>query len=103
MTYTVLVDDNFHYMDESERYTHGEFETLEAAIAACKAIVDDYLIAAHEPGMAPDELYSAYTMFGADPWISGGEQGVRFSAWDYAKQRCIEICAQDQNASEGKK
>jgi hypothetical protein len=35
MSYTVLVDDNFHYMDKDERYTLGEFESLEAAIIAC--------------------------------------------------------------------
>jgi hypothetical protein len=27
--YRVMVDDNFHYMDESERYTLGEFKTLD--------------------------------------------------------------------------
>ena len=27
--YTVLVNDNFHYMDESERYELGSFETLD--------------------------------------------------------------------------
>ena len=36
MTYTVFVDDNFHYMDKDERYTHGLFETLEAAVEAAK-------------------------------------------------------------------
>ncbi|HEX4077749.1 MAG TPA: hypothetical protein VHX61_02590 [Rhizomicrobium sp.] len=39
MTYTVFVDDNYHYMDASERYTLGEFETLKAAVDACKLIV----------------------------------------------------------------
>jgi hypothetical protein len=31
MTFTVFVDDNYHCMDKDKRYTHGEFETLEAA------------------------------------------------------------------------
>lgn len=39
--FTVLVDDNYHYSDPDERYTLGEFDTLEAAIAACQTIVDD--------------------------------------------------------------
>jgi hypothetical protein len=30
--YRVIVANNFHYMDEEERTTHGEFETLDAAI-----------------------------------------------------------------------
>ena len=34
MIYKVFVDDNYHYMDKDKRYTHGEFETLEAAVEA---------------------------------------------------------------------
>jgi hypothetical protein len=47
MTYTVKVDDNFHYMDERERVTHGEFEMLGAAFEACKRIVDKYSMGIH--------------------------------------------------------
>jgi hypothetical protein len=36
--YRIIVADNFHYMDESEHYTLGEFNTLETAIAACRKI-----------------------------------------------------------------
>ncbi len=32
MKYTIRVDDNYHYMDESERYTHGHYETTEETI-----------------------------------------------------------------------
>ena len=31
--YVVSVDDNYHYMDESERYDHGRFATYEEAEA----------------------------------------------------------------------
>ncbi|MGP8155613.1 MAG: hypothetical protein ACLQMT_01975 [Candidatus Acidiferrales bacterium] len=92
MTYKVMIDDNFHYMDEEERITHGEFETLEAAIEACKKIVNDCLAHAYTPGASAEKLYAYYTMFGEDPWVLGGE-GVPFSAWTYAKERCAEICA----------
>ena len=37
--YIVEVDDNFHYMDESERYRLGEFDSCAAAIAACKQLI----------------------------------------------------------------
>ena len=33
-TYTVYVDDNYHYMDLEERYKLGDFITLDEAIAA---------------------------------------------------------------------
>jgi hypothetical protein len=85
MPYTVYVDDNFHYMDENERYKLGDFETLEAAIDACKKIVDQSLTYLHERGMTAAELYEKYTFAGEDPWVSGGSI-VPFCAWDYAKQ-----------------
>jgi len=40
--YTVFVDDNFHYMDESERYKLGDFPDCASAVAACKKIVDEF-------------------------------------------------------------
>lgn len=95
MPYKVLVDDNYHYMDQSERYELGEFENLEAAIEAAKKIVDEFLRSGYQPGMTAQELYKAYTGFGEDPFIaspSTEETGVLFSAWDYAKLRCEEMC-----------
>ncbi len=79
--FTVLIADNFHYMDESENYEHGKFETLDSAIAAAKSIVDEFLASALKPGMTAEELYSQYTLFGDDPYIIGSnEPKVPFSA-----------------------
>jgi hypothetical protein len=96
MTYTVRVDDNFHYMDKDYRYTHGEYETVEEAVKAAQAIVDSFLAAAYIPGMSPDDLYRSYTSFGDDPFIIGPEN-PKFSAWNYAQGRCNEICASAAN------
>jgi hypothetical protein len=92
--YTVMVDDNYHYMDKDERYKHGDFTTAAEAIAAARKIVDDYLATAYEPGMNASVLYSSYTSFGDDPFIVSPGKEVEFSAWDYAKARCEEICAE---------
>ena len=95
MAYRVMVDDNYHYMDESERYQHGEFATLDAAIEAARKIVDEYLESAWKPGMSADELIASYCQFGEDPFIvAPGENiaGVPFSGRDYARQRSPEIC-----------
>ncbi len=94
MTFRVLVDDNFHYMDQDERYEHGSYPTLEAATLAAQAIVDDFLLDASQPGMTAGELFDCYTNFGEDPFIvAPGESRVLFSAWDYARRRCEELCA----------
>ena len=87
-TYTVFIDDNFHHMDEGEQYKLGDFDTCEAAIAACKQIVDDFLLSTLQPPMSHDELWSLYTTFGDDAFIIPRDPNCRFSAWDYAKQRC---------------
>ena len=65
----MLVDDNYHYMDEDARYQYGVFATSEEAIAACKAIVERCLQEAFEPGMGASALLSQYRMFGDDPFI----------------------------------
>jgi len=48
--YRVLINDNAHYMDESERADHGIFANADEAIAACKNIVDDELHTMSEAG-----------------------------------------------------
>jgi hypothetical protein len=88
--YTVFIDDNFHYMDESERYKHGEFDDCESAVAACKRIVDEFLNTC-DPSKGAEELYKQYTSFGEDPWISSDDSDCKFSAWNYAKERCREL------------
>jgi hypothetical protein len=90
MIYRVFVDDNYHYMDESERYELGSFTTLDAAVAACRRIVDDFLQANYTPGMRAAQLYALYTAFGEEPFVA--EAGDAFSAWRYAEQRAAELC-----------
>lgn len=52
LPYFVLVDDNYHYMDASARFTHGAFATLQEAVTACQRIVDEYLVSAYQLGMS---------------------------------------------------
>lgn len=95
MPYLLYVDDNYHFMDESERTGPKTFATYEAALAEARSIVDDFLANAYKPGMSAGELYRSYTGFGDDPFIvcrEVPEPPVKFSAWDYASKRCTEIC-----------
>lgn len=89
--FSVYVDDNFKYMDELSRYKLGEFDSWDEALKASKKIVDDYLLDAYKNTVNADELLSSYRQFGQDPFIVGGDEGKRFSAWEYAATRCQEI------------
>lgn len=87
--YTVMVDDNYHFMDEHERYALGTFATREAAVAAAQAVVETFLQSARRPGLTAEALYAQYVAFGEDPFIVGpAGEAVTFSAWTYARERC---------------
>ena len=91
-SYEVLVDDNFHYMDEEERYSAGVFQTYGEALGHAKRIVDESLLHLHEPGKSVGDLIARYVSFGEDPWIRPTPEGTeRFSARDYARQRALEV------------
>jgi hypothetical protein len=90
--YTVMVDDNFHYMDKDERREHGTFSTVEEALQACRTLVDEWLAHNHQPGMTADKLIELYAFFGDDPFIVRGPPGiVLFSGRDYARDRVAAI------------
>lgn len=93
--YKVIIDDNFHFMDESESYGSGVFDTYEEAVTKCKEIIDEFLDSVKKPDENAEQLYSTYVMYGETPHIHGEKLGD-FSATDYAKQRCLEISTQHQ-------
>jgi len=88
--FTVWVDDNFHYMDESERYKQGEYDILEEARAACKKVVETSV--EYKPGATADDLYGEYIMFGEEPFIVGDVEFDAFNARKYAKEYFQKLC-----------
>ena len=61
-----------------------EFDDCAAAIAACKEIVDEFLV---PNGGKPEDLHATYLMFGEDPFILTDDPNCKFSARDYARER----------------
>ncbi len=82
-----MVDDNFHYMDEDERYKQGEYDNPDEAMRACKKVVENSI--EYKQGVTVDELFADYCMFGDDPFIIGD---ITFSARKYAKEYCEKLC-----------
>lgn len=69
MSSKVLVDDNFHYRDESERYEVGEYQSYDAAVTVCKMVVDRYPASAFKVGMTAAELHNNCVSFGEDSYV----------------------------------
>ncbi len=78
--FKVIIDDNYHYGDESERYTVGSYASLEEALDKCKEITLESLKHFYEKGISPEKLSAQWSMFGEDPYIVGGDTSVPFSA-----------------------
>ena len=97
-TYQVIVACNFHYMDVSEHYVAGEFENPNDALQLAREIVEQSL-PTYQNGMTVDQILDSYRALGEDPFIVPQADTSRFSAWDYAAQRCNEICAQADSSS----
>ena len=91
-SFKVFVDDNFHFMDESERFEKGEYETYEEAVEVCKKIIDQFLDVNYSEGMSAKELYDKYKAFGSDPFIVPKPEKAEFYSWGYAKKRCSVLC-----------
>jgi len=93
------VYDNFHYMDESEAYDHGQYNTYEEALIAAKAIVDEFFELNWRSGITSDDLIVQYYLYGEDPIILPNEHGKHesFSAQTYADIIAEEICRKFEN------
>ena len=87
--YKVYVDDNYHCMDASERYSVGSFDSLEEAVDRCKEITIKSLKGFYEKGITPETLSAQWAMFGEDPYVFGGDGAVPFSARKFIS---IELC-----------
>jgi len=81
--YKVFVDDNYHYMDEGERYAVASYNSLTEAIEKCKEITIRSLESFFEKGISPENLKAQWALFGEDPFITGGDGAVPFSAREF--------------------
>lgn len=96
--YRVLTGDNFHAYDDDGVDDCGSYDTQEEAIEAAKLIVDKSLRWERKQSnnpKDPNELLDRYMDFGDDPVIRP-ETNPHFSAWEYAKLRCADICIEQK-------
>jgi hypothetical protein len=63
--FTVIVDDLYYQMDEEHRYTAGEFDSWEEAVAEAKRVVYENL----QGGDTPDEAMRNFMKFSMKPTI----------------------------------
>ena len=94
--FKVFVDDHFHYMNEDERYLHGEFERLEDALSACKNIIDQSLNHLLK-NCSLGDLKDNYYLFGDDPFIEGED----FSSSLYVEEKIKELVSFNATTERG--
>jgi hypothetical protein len=72
----------------------GQFATAEEALAAARGVIDRSLQQIVNPGMSAAELYDQFTSLGTSAFIRSpdGQEAPEFVSFDYARQRCAEIC-----------
>jgi hypothetical protein len=89
--YSVKVDDNYHYGDESERYDGGSYATLNEAIRRCEELTIQSVKNSYEKGRTAGEMMALWSMFGEDPFIIGADsEEPPFSARKFVTE---ELCA----------
>lgn len=103
MTFRLKIYDNYHYMDESESYVTGHFDSCAEAVAEAKSVVSRFIDAcvAENPVITAEALLGMYRSFGEDPAIIAEAENnapCGFSAWDYA-EHYVEECLQNKQAS----
>jgi hypothetical protein len=91
--YRVLIDDNFHFMDEASRTTGPTFATYAEAVCWCQAFLEQHLLEMLRPGMSGASLIAGYKGFGEDPWITPEPEGEHFSAWEFVEAIADRVCA----------
>ena len=91
--YRVMIDDNFHYMDESYRVCAGTFQHYEDALVQAKEITLKSVL--KHKGASAAETYDNYKDFGDDPFIQPFGEAPRpeenYSAWTTAKMLAQQI------------
>ena len=87
--YSVYAYSSFHLMGDAEKYLLGEFGDCASAVAACKKLVDDFLLSIR--ATSPEALLDEYQNSGAEPYIASDDPACRFSATAYARRRIGEI------------
>ncbi len=98
MEYKIFTADNFHMYDDEGEDESGTYSTQEEVIAAAKVIVDMSLRWEQKQSNNPDdpdELYERYMDFGDSPVIRP-DTDPPFSALQYAKSRCADICREQK-------
>jgi len=98
--YIVNIDDNYHYMDESERLTDRSYFALGDAIKRCEDITIESLESMYKEGITSEKLLVQWSMFGEDPFVVGAEGKIPFSARKFITTAICKKIIKDKNEYE---
>jgi hypothetical protein len=86
MKYQIRIYDNFEAFKDDDGFENGgEYSSYNQAVEKAKSIVKKSLIEQWKRGYTVEDLYDAYTSFGAAPYIVPSEEGcIPFSPITFA-------------------
>lgn len=74
----------------------GQFDSRQAAHEAARQVIDAWLVQRRVSDMTAEQLFLKFLTFGDVPSVFGGPghtMGAPFNYTEYARARCIELCA----------
>jgi hypothetical protein len=92
LTIRLYLEENSHYGDPDERRCVAEFATQQAALSAARDHLDSNLRQLWSAGNSAQQLLEKWSLFGEDVFLVPESADSHFCAWDYARQRCQELC-----------
>lgn len=78
--------------NREERWEVGAFRVVSEAVAAAKAMVDNFLLRNHKAQLRGRQLYEQFVQYGPDVYVDASIEEPVFLGWEYARRRVRQLC-----------
>ncbi len=95
--FSVDAYDNFRFPVAYDWMHIGGYDDLNAAITACKQVIDEFYRENIEADDSADDLFKKYLMYGEVPCITGSYDETAFNSQNYAIKRSEELTKMRRN------
>lgn len=90
--FRVYTEDCRRVQARAERKLYGIYSSNEEAEQACRTLIDTFLLRSYSDNISAKNLFQQYTLFGNDAFVVAPLSSASFSARQYARVRCNQLC-----------